>query len=189
MRQQLAYELEQELMAELEMPTTLRPQVRIRHVRRRLQGEFEYFDPRPPDRNATLLTRFAFGGYTLTGQHHRIIRQVARAIITLMARAPSPLHCIVVSVEGHEDEVGDPARFGNVGQARALTVAQALRAQLTQLMRRVPRANQRNVDIQVSTAGPTRPIRSNVTADGRAQNRRVEIRSMISDRCGGTVII
>ena len=31
------------------------------------------------------------------------------------------------------------------------------------------------IDFQVSSEGPERPIRSNLTEDGRAMNRRVEV--------------
>jgi outer membrane protein OmpA-like peptidoglycan-associated protein len=86
------------------------------------------------------------------------------------------VECIFVESEGHEDEVGDPSRFGQVGLARALAAAQHLARLLETGAGRLPAASQRHVDIDVTSRGPTRPIRSNITAEGRAMNRRVEIR-------------
>jgi outer membrane protein OmpA-like peptidoglycan-associated protein len=95
----------------------------------------------------------------------------------------SNLHCVFIEVEGHEDEVGDPARFGALGLARAATVTQFLVAALELRIKSLPSASQREVRISISTADPARPIRSNVTADGRALNRRVEIRTTVGP-CG-----
>jgi outer membrane protein OmpA-like peptidoglycan-associated protein len=100
-----------------------------------------------------------------------------------MPDAPNILYCINVDVEGHEDEVGDPGHFGAVGLARALKIAQLLQKVLEPQIASLPAANRRNVNVNVSTAGPVRPIRSNVTEAGRAVNRRVEIRIHV-DPCG-----
>jgi outer membrane protein OmpA-like peptidoglycan-associated protein len=145
---------------------------------RELEGEA--FDPSPPPRGTVLLTRFGFGSSTISAQHRNSINGVALAIV---AMRPPPLHCIFVDVEGHEDEVGDPARFRETGAQRAAAVVRALEARLRALTGRIPAGVTLDVRITPSTAGPVRPIRSNVTADGRAQNRRVEIRTRIAP-CG-----
>ncbi|MGZ4828855.1 MAG: OmpA family protein [Candidatus Angelobacter sp.] len=175
----LLSELESELgesELELEYEQAAPPLVRIHYVRG-AQGEFEVeqFDPAPPRRGTVLLTGFAFGSAAISAAHRTIM---ARIVAAVMARLPSlaSVHCVFIDVEGHEDEVGDPRNYGAVGGARAQAVALALGQRLQQLIGALPAANRRNVIITVSSAGPTRPIRSNVTAEGRALNRRVEVR-------------
>jgi outer membrane protein OmpA-like peptidoglycan-associated protein len=146
--------------------------------------EIERFDPHPPRPGTTLLTRFAFASAALTAEHKRIL---ARFTATLVARmplpSPSPSHCLVLMIEGHEDEVGDPKNFGVTGLKRARAVRKELIKDLSARIRKLPAARRTSVLRQLNprliaatTAGPTRPIRSNVTAAGRALNRRVEIR-------------
>lgn len=157
------------------------------------EDEFEYedeadlFDPAPPPRGV-LLTRFAPGSATLTAEHRRMIPLIAAAVIRVWPRDPN--FCLNVTVEGHEDELGDPARFGVLGQLRAQAVADALRIQVNRLRARIPAASRpkgRVPPFAVETAGPRRPIRSNVTAQGRALNRRVEVRARRPDVCPDVV--
>ncbi len=143
--------------------------------------EWESFDPRSPQTGTTLLTRFLFGAHRLRGNHREEIRRLAVAIITLMPRM-NATQCVFVELEEHEDEVGDPARYGSLGLRRAESVALELISQLRKAATRIVAASRRDVNFSISTAGPTRPIRSNVTADGRALNRRVEVRLQL-DPC------
>jgi outer membrane protein OmpA-like peptidoglycan-associated protein len=142
-----------------------------------LLGEEDAFDPRPPPPGTTLLTHFAFGGSALSAAHRAALARVADAIVRQMPSSRSFNFCFFVDAEGHEDEVGDPARFGRLGTARALAAANHLAGLLRTRIARLPAASRREVRINVTSAGPARPIRSNVTAAGRAMNRRVEIRS------------
>ena len=69
-----------------------------------------------------------------------------------------------IEIVGHTDSTGSRAYNQTLSQRRAQSVADYLRAQ--------------GVDgTRLSTygAGPDQPVASNATADGRAQNRRVEI--------------
>lgn len=167
----------------LEYELAAPPWVRVRYARGiRREGEWEYFDPVPPAPGTVLLTRFAFGRATLSAGHRALIARVAATVVAGMPGIP-PLHCAFIEVEGHEDEVGDPALFGRLGRARADAVVKVLAPRLEALIRRLPAAQQRPVNILVSSAGPRRPIRSNLTAEGRALNRRVEIRSKVAP-CG-----
>ena len=146
--------------------------------------EGDAFDPRPPRRGTTLLTRFAPDGSTLSSTHINQLRVIADAIVARMPTTDPFFHCIVVDVEGHEDETGDPAQFREVGLRRALAAANKLKEQLEFRVARIPAANRRGVDIQVTSAGPNRPIRSNVTDAGRALNRRAEVRFRV-ENCPG----
>ncbi len=69
-----------------------------------------------------------------------------------------------IVLEGHTDNVGDPATNQRLSQQRADAIKAALAARGVAAER-------------VSTAGigQDRPITSNDTEEGRAQNRRVEI--------------
>lgn len=179
---ELEFELEDEL--EYERSGTVPGPLRIRVVydpSRPGSREFEYedeadlFDPVPTPRGARLLTRFAFGRATLTAEHRRIIARLASDLLRGWPR--QSIHCLDVMIVGHEDELGEPARFGALGQRRAQAVFTALTSQLSRLAARIPTASRPRgqVVITVRTAGPTRPMRSNVTAQGRALNRRVEV--------------
>jgi outer membrane protein OmpA-like peptidoglycan-associated protein len=147
------------------------------------EHEPEAFDPRPPAPGTIVLPRFAFASASLTAPRRAAIARLAADILRRMPGVHAA-HCFLIEVEGHEDEVGDPARFRQMGLARALAVARRLQAVLEAGIRKLPAMSQRHVHISVRTAGPTRPIRSNVTAEGRAVNRRVEIRSRV-DLCPG----
>jgi len=70
----------------------------------------------------------------------------------------------LVDINGHTDSTGGQAHNQALSERRAMSVANYL--------------NGRNVDgrrMSVMGYGPSRPIASNATAAGRAQNRRVEI--------------
>jgi outer membrane protein OmpA-like peptidoglycan-associated protein len=69
-----------------------------------------------------------------------------------------------VDVFGHTDSTGDEQHNFDLSQRRALSVANYLSAQGVDSRR-----------FAVTGFGETRPIASNGTAEGRAQNRRVEI--------------
>jgi outer membrane protein OmpA-like peptidoglycan-associated protein len=184
------YEFEDELEYGRLGPVPGPLRIRIVYERTRPGSrEFEYedeadlFDPVEPPKGATQLTRFAFGRATLTADHRRIIAQLAR---DMLPRLPSQWgHCLDVVLVGHEDEVGDPARFGALGQQRAKAVATALESQLKRLVARLPAASRPTgrVSLIVRTAGPRLPRRSNVTAQGRALNRRVEVLVGRPDTC------
>jgi outer membrane protein OmpA-like peptidoglycan-associated protein len=152
--------------------------VRILPVRRKkveLEMMGEGFNPQPPGPVTLTLSRFAFASATLSSAHRQSINRLANRITGQMP-ALSQTTCIYIEIEGHEDEVGDPARFGETGLKRAAAAARSLAKRLQSLMQRMPEESLRRVEIQISSAGPVRPVRSNVTPAGRTLNRRVEIR-------------
>jgi hypothetical protein len=200
---ELEFELEDEMEYELEYERSgmVRGPLRIQIVDDRSRPgsrefEFEYedededelFDPAPPPRGAVLLTRFAYGSPALTAEHRRIIiPRLAAALLRIWPRDPN--FCLNVSIVGHEDELGDPARYTALGRLRAQAVADELAVQLNRLAARIPAASRpkgRGI-FAVRTAGPTRPIRSNVTAQGQALNRRVEVSASRPDVCRDVV--
>jgi outer membrane protein OmpA-like peptidoglycan-associated protein len=140
------------------------------------------FDPSAPAPGTTQVPHFPFGGHSLSAAQRAILNGVVRTIIARLPTSRAFFHCPTVEVEGHEDEVGDPAHFGEVGLRRALAAAQFLGVRLEAEIAKLPAADQRDVQIQVTSAGPARPVRSNVTAGGRSLNRRVEVRFRI-DTC------
>ena len=70
----------------------------------------------------------------------------------------------IVDVYGHTDSTGSDAHNFDLSQRRAIAVANYLNAQGVDSRR-----------FAVTGFGKTRPIASNATPEGRAQNRRVEI--------------
>lgn len=141
------------------------------------------FDPSSPPPGTILLTDFETNGFRVRSRHRRTIRQIAQNIIARMPGSHATCTVIVVEVEGHEDETGNPDRYGNLGMQRAAAVGNAIGARLSELRRSVPPANLRDVELHLSSAGPTRPIRSNTTSAGRSMNRRVEVRIRSEFRC------
>jgi len=140
------------------------------------------FDPQPPPRGTTQVPHFPPDGHTLSAAQRTILNGVVRAIIARMPTSRQFVHCAIVDVEGHEDETGDPAQFKVLGQRRAMAAALFLAQRLQDEINKMPVADRRSVEIHTSSAGPTRPVRSNVTERGRSFNRRVEVRFRV-DTC------
>ncbi|MEO4046265.1 OmpA family protein [Pseudomonas sp. CAU 1711] len=69
-----------------------------------------------------------------------------------------------IEIVGHTDSTGSHAYNMNLSQRRAQSVANYLLAQGVDASR-----------LSTRGAGPNQPIASNATAEGRAQNRRVEV--------------
>jgi len=72
---------------------------------------------------------------------------------------------VSVAVEGHTDSVGTDAYNQRLSQRRAASVREYLVAHGVSASR-----------LSVAGFGEAKPVASNTTADGRAQNRRVELR-------------
>lgn len=99
---------------------------------------------------------FASGSAEFDASSENLLVQVAAAL----ARAPD----ILVEVVGHTDSQGDAAYNQNLSEQRAKTVRDFLAAQpgvMTQISWR--------------GAGEAEPLVANTTADGRMQNRRIEL--------------
>ncbi len=108
----------------------------------------------------TVGTLFASASDQLVGDNARLFRRIGEAIE--LEQGP-------VTVEGHadSDKVSPTIEFPNnmaLSQARADTVAQIIAGQLSDPGR-----------VNAVGFGDTRPIATNETAEGKAENRRVEI--------------
>ena len=144
---QLAAERQRREAAERQAATALESLRRVAAVRAEQRG--------------TIITLsgevlFATGQSVLLPIAEQRLAQVARALIDQGAR-----HLVV---EGHTDSRGSPA----ANQELSLARAQSVRSNL--IGHGIPDAQ-----IEAVGLGPTRPVAPNDTAEGRANNRRVEI--------------
>jgi len=93
------------------------------------------------------------------------IRPDARPILDEAIRTLQDESSISVSVEGHTDAVGTDAYNQKLSERRANSVADYL-----------TRGGVARRRLTTEGYGESKPVASNETADGRAQNRRVELR-------------
>lgn len=181
-----ARELEYEL-ATIARPRR-RPRVRVLDVRvphREFEEEafdWEAFDPSPPKPGTIILHGFEPGSARLRSAHRVTLATLARNLVSGMAATPPTLD-IRFEVVGHQDETGDPASFGTLGLARTLAVKDYFAPLVDKLVARLDPIDRRQVCLERSSLGPNKPIRSNVTAGGRAMNRRVELRRISFAHC------
>ncbi len=117
----------------------------------------------------TVLARFVRGSAALTPEHHGAVAGLAARIASSQS-SPRPLH--LVCLVGHTDASGDDAYNQRLGEERAEAVRQALAAQLEALQ---PSLATAAVTYHLVSLGEQAPVASNATADGQAQNRRVEV--------------
>jgi outer membrane protein OmpA-like peptidoglycan-associated protein len=119
---------------------------------------YEYYAHAAPGRRIETLTgpSFAFNKATLTPEG----RQHVDHAVEILRDNPN----IAVSVEGHTDSVGSDAYNMKLSQRRADAVRDYMVAHGIAADR-----------ITTEAFGETRPVASNDTAAGRAENRRVEI--------------
>jgi outer membrane protein OmpA-like peptidoglycan-associated protein len=111
----------------------------------------------PPNGRLLLETTFAAGTTALTPAARQSIDAFIRQVPRVQERQ--------VVVVGHTDRTGSEAANYRLGQQRAAAVAHYL-------------LDEHGLDpalVRVTSAGDTRPVADNATAEGRQQNRRVEI--------------
>ena len=113
------------------------------------------------DAIGTTTIEFATGSSTLTANSQRILTDVSRTLSTAMGRNLA----LRVRIEGHTDNVGDPARNRTLSINRAREVRKYL------IGRGVPADR-----LQAFGFGDTRPLKSNATEEGRRVNRRIAFR-------------
>jgi outer membrane protein OmpA-like peptidoglycan-associated protein len=102
---------------------------------------------------------FQFNKATLTSSDKQVLDKIATR---LKAEAPNAQ----LTVTGHTDSVGSDTYNQKLSDKRAHSVVEYLVEQ------GVPRSN----FVSVVGAGESQPVADNKTADGRAQNRRTEIK-------------
>ena len=94
-----------------------------------------------------------------------IVQPESKPVLREIADALKAHPELKILIEGHTDNVGDPASNLTLSQARAEAVKAALVSQLGADAAR----------IATQGFGDTKPVGENATPEGRAQNRRVEI--------------
>jgi outer membrane protein OmpA-like peptidoglycan-associated protein len=92
------------------------------------------------------------------------IRADARPILDEAIRTLQEEHDVNLSVEGHTDAIGTDAYNQRLSERRAHAVADYLAA-----------GGLRRNRLRVEGFGESKPVATNATEDGRAQNRRVEL--------------
>ena len=145
-----------------------------RRPHRDFELEFEAFDPTPPAPGTIIISGFAPNSPLLGRIQRAAVDRFAKRILAEMPTKPKAGE-VVLRFEGHEDETGDPASFRKLSKERALAVLDHFKDRLEIHLSKMSGSGTRIIHPEISCIGPNRPIRSNVTAAGRAQNRRVEI--------------
>ena len=111
---------------------------------------------------------FGFNKDNLTKQAREAIDQLAASVATTKG--------YIITVEGATDSVGSAEYNYDLSQRRANAVIQYLAAEKS-----VP-----GYKIYLIGLGKDKPVETNKTADGRAKNRRVDIRLMTNTEAGTT---
>lgn len=107
-----------------------------------------------------VVVNFEFDKSSLTDEARR---KLESAIVS----TTSPARGLAVALKGHADGIGREAYNDQLGSARAETVKRYLMEQLG-----IPPES-----ISVVSYGERQPVAPNKTRDGRAQNRRVELKA------------
>lgn len=90
-------------------------------------------------------------------------------VVAVLAKYPK----VTVEISGHTDSTGSPDHNIELSKSRAESVKAYLVAHGVDESR-----------VETRGAGPDEPIDTNATAEGRAQNRRIEFR-LLNCKCGG----
>ena len=135
---------------------------------------------RQPDRSTpcagelVLLDGFAHESTALTPAHRAVIAGIAGRVARGLA-GPDPVHTLCLI--GHTDASGTAAYNLEFGRQRA----DAVRQELVQALDRERPGLSGQLTITVGSEGETRPVAPEGTPEGRARNRRVEVR--LNNRC------
>ena len=108
--------------------------------------------------------RITFPGSSAFATNSVSINDAAKKALAAVASIVSEYDKTLVIVEGHTDDRGDPKYNQRLSEKRALAVGKNLMTQDVAMDR-----------IVVMGLSSTRPISSNETSEGRAQNRRVAL--------------
>lgn len=121
-----------------------------------------------PRRPAAVLNRFRFNRATVRPHHLPQIRHLAQRIVASW-RTSRPIR--TVRLIGHTDNRGSAGFNVNLGERRAKAVGE----RLVRAINRLQPGLTRRLRIVAQSRGEHRPVASNDTPTGRAQNRRVAV--------------
>lgn len=122
------------------------------------------------DANVAIVTRsdtdirITFPGSSAFATNSVSINDAAKKALAAVANIVSEYDKTLVIIEGHTDDRGDPKYNQRLSEKRALAVGKNLMTQDVAMDRMV-----------VMGFSSTRPVSSNDTSEGRAQNRRVAL--------------
>jgi outer membrane protein OmpA-like peptidoglycan-associated protein len=116
----------------------------------------DIFETLNRDGHIALYINFDFGKSIIRDESKPVIDQ----IVQMMKSNPE----LIIGVEGHTDNVGNPASNKNLSEARAKSVVSGIVSQGIAAERLIPFGH-----------GQDKPIADNNTEEGRAKNRRVEL--------------
>ncbi len=137
-----------------------------------LRGEAEPVEAVAPglcDEPAAVLDRFASDSAVLTAEMRAAVAQLARRIVDSQAGdGPVAAVCVI----GHTDSSGSASHNRDLGARRAAAVEQELRRRIEALRPGLSA----EVSFTTSSAGESAPAADNTTSQGKARNRRVEVR-------------
>jgi N-acetylmuramoyl-L-alanine amidase/outer membrane protein OmpA-like peptidoglycan-associated protein len=153
----------------LSAPPDLEPGVRVPLDRLVLRPAGAGLSGESDPGDTVVLDRFASDSAALTAAHRAALAELARTIAGSQS-GPEPVQ--TVDLTGHTDSSGDDAYNLEVGRKRAAAAEAELRRQIEALS---PGLSAR-LTFRPSSQGESSPVASNATADGKARNRRVEVR-------------
>jgi len=120
--------------------------------------------PKAPEANTAKIDTRDFSELALFDTNSAELNDAGRSAMQSMVQAVSEFKGVTnISVTGHTDSRGTEAYNQDLSERRAQTVADMLAAQYP------------DARIDVSGMGENSPAASNFTAEGRQQNRRVEV--------------
>ena len=118
---------------------------------------------------------FDYNSYAIKPEGRELIAQLASAFERVLDDSDVRQNIDAISIQGHTDSIGSPAYNRDLSTRRANSV-------VTHMMTANPSLERKyGTHFAASGYSEFRPIATNATAAGRAQNRRIEIAIILKD--------